>query len=351
MHGLKRLIGFFLVTWFVASSAYAEDSQHNLIWSYYAAEGFNAFTMETDNDKNLYLQLSPRWDGIYLINYRFRPNGSLDWVYSDTSPDTWIWVGGDNGVHYLSNEYGLRAVDLNKNTLWTYKASIDRYHVAISPDKTLYVGTTKGLVALDSNGHEKWRNAETGSWLRDLMVGESRTIYALSNNELDAVSPNGQTKWTYKHPKLLTNAVEGENGELYLSDYEGRLITFDANGKEILNQLLGNGPDKIIFANHHLYLINRDKLVVLDPRDNTRKTVDLEFPGAGFYIQFAVGKDGSVYYQATGGKLVVFDANYKIKWQMPMGEGRFHLSKDGTMLYVYSSETGYVSAFMTTAKS
>ena len=68
---------------------------------------------------------------------------------------------------------------------------------AVDQNGTIYIGTSKGLLALDKNGNFKWQySTTTRGILRAPLIGQDGTIYILiSEDKILALSPSGRLRW------------------------------------------------------------------------------------------------------------------------------------------------------------
>ena len=104
---------------------------------------------------------------------------------------------------------------------WTFEADSDNmwFRPALAPDGTLYLHTSQGFVyAIAPNGALKW--VTTALWFPYIppTAGPDGTLYCGSIQTIFAISPQGQTLWTYTDQSAqgLQNAITvGPDGDLY----------------------------------------------------------------------------------------------------------------------------------------
>ncbi len=124
---------------------------------------------------------------------------------------------------------------------------------ALGPDGTIYIGATTSwwwpfppmagedgfVLALTANGVRKWR-AGTSSGVGALAVAEDGTIYAVAGKELRAISPGGESLWTFAvdsgtiYPPAL-----GADGAIYVAAEDSGLYTLNPDGTVRCRRQLG----------------------------------------------------------------------------------------------------------------
>lgn len=108
-------------------------------------------------------------------------------------------------------------------------ASADTATPAMGPDGVIYIGTNRGLVAVQ-DGAVLWTYATSGSVWSSPLVGSDGVIYFGSNDptkSVIAVRPNGTLLWSFAGGAMMySSPALGSDGTLYLGERNGRLFAF-----------------------------------------------------------------------------------------------------------------------------
>lgn len=125
---------------------------------------------------------------------------TLDWSVTVNSPTTPV-IGSDGTLYFGTADKCFYAYSSSGAVQWMYRTSATiAGNSAISPDGTIYVGVFGRLIALTSDGTEKWANpfkftssAAPGSILVD---GSGTAYFGADDKRLYAVNPDGTLKWS-----------------------------------------------------------------------------------------------------------------------------------------------------------
>lgn len=249
------------------------------------------------------------------------------WTYTgEQGPTSGLALGHDGGV-YVGGEFFLAKIDpVNGGELWSIPTEATSGAAAIGPNGTVYLHVAPNtLLAVNPDGNERWRLRLTG--LRNVQtapspaIGVDGTVYVVSNTwpalkpTLVAVSNSGEELWRYTenisvgHAGLspvidaggtILFAVEsgdvvalspedgrelwrldvsvntspaiGENGTIYVTTEEGRMIAFGEGCPEDVTlappytfRLVAQEGDDInglVIEDFEEFEIDRDGLVV-----------------------------------------------------------------------------------------
>jgi len=145
--------------------------------------------------------------------YAFDQNGNEKWK-SPTSPASASMSGG--GIP------GMSSAPFAERTESVFQSLAP----ALGPDGTIYVPTRPYLLALQSNGTQKW-NYEflNDEIMSPIAVDNEGTVYVSTSYNNYAISSNGTVKWKYKiNPAGKGNPILGPDGTLYITHPENRFI-------------------------------------------------------------------------------------------------------------------------------
>jgi hypothetical protein len=208
-----------------------------------------------------------------------------------------------DGTVYETDWGILRAYDSTGKLKWTSPNSVCVDSVpVIGSDGTIYLGetvrrfregsmgTSKGLVALDSNCSVKWRFPIT-----EIVAGGSRTSFALGSQDTVYFGVGGG----FNSPKSMY-AVNSDGGELWHFDSEGNMSA----------PVIVAGDDTVLF---HSTGSTNAWLYRFDPKGPT--------PGQTGQIQrgslsFSVDWDGAVYLPGgMGNTLTALNRDGSLRWR------------------------------------
>lgn len=206
----------------------------------------------------------------------------------------------------------LYAFSKDGTQLWTYRQNIsynDFSQIHVSQDGTIYLRSLTKLVAINTNGQEKWsyslENAEWGPTGFGLAFGSGGTIYLDENgsngSKMIALSSSGTKKWEYTLENSWADIgypVANEDGTLYFSDSYGKVYAVNTGGN--VNWILSLS--------------------------------EYDFPPSELFSSGTIDSDGTIYI-IVDRKLYALDPSGKVKWSFAKPVyGKPVLSPDGTIL-------------------
>ncbi|MBK7405846.1 MAG: PQQ-binding-like beta-propeller repeat protein [Phycisphaerales bacterium] len=229
--------------------------------------------------------------------------------------DVRVIVGGQ-GSNLAPLEVTLRQSD--GRVRWTFDADSDNqwFRPALAPDGTLYLHTSQGLVyALSPDGALKWTTTALGFPYMPPTAGPDGTLYCGSVQTIFAISPQGQTLWTYKDQSaqgLQNSMTVGPDGKLYGAyDFGPGAVSLTTSGDLVWSNAgdpamfeyggIGNrtvfgpsqpgGPDDQVYIGMDLFGDNHLYAFDLDGHQKWAARVGPNNYGA----EPTIGSDGTVY--------------------------------------------------------
>ena len=303
--------------------------------------------------------------------YAFAPGGGQRWAFNmgtDGIPCTSPAIGSD-GTIYLGSDYGepgdgedLNAMNRNGTPKWTFGGGDDDGSCpAIGADGTIYIcgfsylGCFPGLLALNSDGTQKWAFAAEGT-SSSPAIGPDGTIYfGCYDHKLYAVNPNGTQKWAFMTgDEVFSSPAIGSDGTVYVGSGDHNLYAVNPNGTQKWAFVTANpiwsspaiGTDGTIYVGccgDRYESVKGPDFFAINP-DGTQKWAasileDMSSP--------CIGSDGTIYVGANG--LFAFNPDGTIKWSYPIGPiwSSPIIGTDGT-IYVGSQSNGFYAIGPTT---
>lgn len=263
-------------------------------------------------------------------------------------PDGTIYVGSDKGVSAI-NPDGTSKWNFCPGYCWVNSSP------AIGADGTVYVGFIGSLIcAIQSDGTQKWAFKAGWDYIGPITLGKDGTIYAGNRDGyLYAVNPDGTLKWKspvgvveYNGPALSADGntvyITSRNGINAVDALSGTVNWVFPTGNIIFKSSPAVGPDGTIYAGSrdcHVYAINPDG------------TMKWRFQ-TGYWIESspAIGVDGTIYVGSGDRFLYALNPDGSMKWRL----GRYGcvyspvIGADGT-IYV-ADGSGYVNAVSDTGQ-
>src|SRR5690606_35672828 len=167
------------------------------------------------------------------------PEGGIRWSWEGEEADFFLSspaVSSDGTIYVGGEDHRLYALDPDGLLRWTFLAG-DRIRSSpsIGADGTIYFGSGREdegrLIAITPDGTERWR---TGS-LDFRGVGSSPsiapdgTIY-VGGIGVHAIHPDGSIRWHFPRSQILTTAIIGADGTVYVAA-AGGVTALDADGR------------------------------------------------------------------------------------------------------------------------
>ena len=153
--------------------------------------------------------------------------------------------------------------------LWTTKLNNSNVITAgpLGFQDLIFIGSTHGLISLNSYGRKLWENNDTGKIIS--MIIYNSTIYTVSNKSLSAVNYAGKTIW---EKKISNNTIKNAS----LSAAENVLY---------VRLVLQNSSEICAFTDHGVRLWNHLF---------NSKVTDIEYHGGSVYFSYMLETDGGV---------------------------------------------------------
>lgn len=356
-------------------------------WSY--ADTYNVRAQAKDNNEN-----TSEWSTDHqIIIFSGGIPGSLKWRFSTENYISSSPAIGADGTIYLvvwdGYERGyLYAINPNGTLKWLYQDSSYLMSPTIGSDGTIYIGALKNLKAINPDGSLKWYYQTTGSSISSPAIGLDGIIYIGSRMDscLYAINPDGTLKWRRQTSEnyFLSPAI-GSDGTIYVSSWSGYLYALNSDGSikwhnRISDQNLSSpsiGSDGTIYlgsADHCLYAVNTDStlkwhyqtggsvpsspVIGLDStiyfgsNDNNLYALNPDGTFKWFYhtdgsVTFspATSSDGTIYFGSYDNHLYALNSDGSIKWHYHTNGGVASspaIGSDGTIYF--GADDGYLYA-------
>ncbi|RPI18283.1 MAG: hypothetical protein EHM58_06050 [Ignavibacteriae bacterium] len=245
---------------------------------------------------------SPMWPMIgYNARHTGNPNsirvnmlpvneGKIYWVDTlDTNPSTFN-NASENAIDALGNIYHfsnrssdpkLIKIRPDGSIIWS-KDSVYIHSgggFALSNNEMLiYFQDVNGFKCIDSSGNTIWAIEQISSYVSMPVIGRDGTIYVILNNNLTAVTPDGNIKWQVNSGGIMFGRPALDRGEnLYVINESGTnygVLKFNKFGAILwrYENLLQNYNyfSVVIDGFNNIYLNSNKGLVSLDKNGNLR---------------------------------------------------------------------------------
>ena len=200
---------------------YAMNPNGTLKWRFKTGDEIHGHPSIAD-DGTIYIG---SWDD-YL--YALNPDGTMKWKYKMSQGTTGNPAIGEDGTIYVCSDK-MYAVYPNGTKRWSCTLGNNRWaghsSPAISADGTIYVGTHIGdggggdIVAINSNGTERWRKKIAYNWVDSSpAIAEDGTVYVgsgydMSKSYLHAFGPVESN--SPPETPIISGKSEGKIEEIY----------------------------------------------------------------------------------------------------------------------------------------
>jgi len=261
------------------------------------------------------LRVSGKIDCTLAMN----PNGTTKWV----APVTWAYntpaIAASGTIYIGSGDNKLYALNADGTTKWSYDTGDSvECSPAIGLDGTIYFstyGATGGFFALNPDGTLKWKYASMTIGGTTPVIGPDGTIY-FADARLTAFSPDGNLKWQLNNGTQGAPAV-GTDGTIYAPNALG-LDAINPNGttKWSFKTSVGGASSPAIGPNGAIYWGSADgNLYAFNPDGSRRWTY--HNGGVNQYDPI-VGPDGTIYFWSYGNDLALnaLTTTGKLKWKV-----------------------------------
>jgi len=154
--------------------------------------------------------------------------------------DSEIAVGADNTLYACVADSRLVALDSDGHQKWEFKTnlhSLNRASPVIATDGTIYFASNDDyLYALNPDGTKKWSLDSGGTFSATPVLAQDETIYALSSVSLMAVSPEGKVLAASPAPGALESSPTlAPDGTVYVGSRSGKIIAFAGSHGPLMN--------------------------------------------------------------------------------------------------------------------
>jgi len=279
-------------------------------------------------------------------DHRGPRTGNLKWKFDVGARIRGSPVIGYNTI-YVTSTKSLLALYPNGTVKWDFRLTNDDDWLHSTPaisEDTIYVGDMGHFYALHPNGTLKWRK-RIGEIYSSPVIGFDGLVYVGSiifpYSYVFAFYPNGTIKWKIelKTPVYSSPALSGDT--LYVceegKDFEGAIHAIYINGSIKWSRLLkGFVRSSPVVYNDSVYVVSytdRDTIIWRFDEDGNELGIYVIDDVVSGNSTPAVGND--TIYVAVGGKLYAFYPNLKLKWSLTIGkETMSSPAVDDSVVYV-----------------
>lgn len=295
--------------------------------------------------------------------YALYPNGTLKWAYKTEAWITSAPALSEDGTLYVTS-WDERLYALNSTTgerIWWRDcgANIESSPI-IGEDGTIYLGTMTGgneIIAVNPNSTIKWQYKTGNRIYSDPAIGDDGTIYIGSDDSyLYAMNPNGTLKWRFKTGGHIKAPISiADDGNIYVPSYDGNLYAVNPNGTMKWKcQGVRAGTNPAIGEDGTIYLSDYDRFHAIYPNGTKKWTIELgnrHIDGSSC----AISATGTIYVgvnigNGAGGEILAFNPDGSEQWKKKISDEECDSSPciggDGTV-YIGSQgmSGGYLHAF------
>jgi outer membrane protein assembly factor BamB len=309
-------------------------------WKYFIDESSVYTTPIIDKNGTLYV--GSEWKKLHSVY----PNGTANWIKSLKGDCSTTAAIGPDGSVYIGTYLKFYFFYPNGTRKWRFNTT--KFFITppvFNSNGTVHVGTSEGyLYAIYPNGTKKWEY-KVNDFIIDPTLDHKDNIYFTTyySCKLYCINPNGTLKWKYKKLNFREGPTIGDDGTIYAVSQDN-LIALNPEGTEkwiveINNPYYGYpsiAPDgTIILAGGHSGYI-----AALNPTDGSLiwSYKFGKWPHIFDVSTAAIGSDGSIYFAYTAysesiGFLCALNPDGSLKWET-------HLTTDihpYDLLYVKSN--------------
>ncbi|MBD3285060.1 PQQ-binding-like beta-propeller repeat protein [candidate division WOR-3 bacterium] len=277
----------------------------------------------SDGDKG-YISISSTPPGAYVYFDDSLTNMRTNCILEDIEPgshsvglyvvDSCVWFGvlnvstGDTAVINATIEVEEGEVTWEYRNLTVYSNPI-----AIGEDGTLYIGTTLGLYALNSNRTPKWE-FKISEKAYTPVVGSDGTVYFVAEDgTLYAVNANGDLKWKIVNTDGFSTPAIGSNGTIYVGSSDKNLYALSPEGEVIWQREFEITPGSPVIDRDGTLYVTPGRWVFAISPDNRIKWIFETPTGGGVKIP-TIGSDGTVYFGSNDFYLYALSPDGFLKW-------------------------------------
>lgn len=377
MGGMIVIITISLITVIIPSFVIAQNGTIKWVYELESDAERAEKSPAVDTDGTIYI--FSNGNNLYAVN----SDGSNKWIFkTDSFSYSTAPLIGDNGAIYiatLGDKYTLYAVDRDGNGKWKFIVNWKQYYepgIALGTDGTIYFATSYDLYAINPNGSLKWIYESESAKINSVSVTGDGTIY-ISGYGISAINPDGSLKWRSDPGVFFQNGLAiDSNGIiygigigyytrnhdelLYAINPDGSLRWFCNTSDEFRFRIeyVVIGADGTIYANAYGSLLNKHRLILVNPDGSRRSTINID----NSICSPVIGTNGSIYYSspcgvigAVSSGIFAFNLNGSEKWFIELSDhcygspGVPAIGSDGT-IYL-SGIAGKLYAINTTSTS
>lgn len=232
----------------------------------------------------------------------------MKWSFDAVKNDLDSLMVGPDGTIYVSSLSKVLAVSSDGAQKWSFDPGNERDRVsalAVGGDGDIYVGNLGGKVlALSPGGAQKW-SFDAGKPVFSLAVASDGAIYAeagVLGGKVLALSPAGAQKWSFDCGDCTSSALAvGRGGALYAVAEHGsdtsKVVALSPAGAEQWSFDAGSSVRRLaVGSNGAIYIgtvdaANNGKVIALSPEGARKWSFDVR----GWIWDFAIGRDGTIY--------------------------------------------------------
>ena len=241
-------------------------------------------------------------------------------------------VINNDGIIYFGEGWDLIAVNSDGTEKWMFRTSglILGSSPAIDIDGTIYVGSwdTK-LYAINPDGTLKWKSPGTGGNIASSpVIADDGTIYfgtMSSGNSIVAVNPDGTIKWSYPTGySIVSDPCIGDDGTIYIGSGDNYLYAMNPDGTLKWRFKTGDWIQghPSIAADGTIYIGSFDGYLYALYQNGTLKWKCGVGPGTE--TNPSIANDGTIYVGSD--KLYAIYSNGTVRWSFIPGAERFIIS-------------------------
>ncbi len=259
---------------------------------------------------------------------------------------SWPLFGHDSrhtGRSPYSTADNLGGIKWKYSTEWSLDTSpvLDNNH-------TIYIVSLDDLLAISTNGTEKWRwshsalgssspaLADDGTIYVGTNIAKSSTLDCLENRKLFAINPDGSVKWAFQGNAAINTPTIGADGTIYVTTFSENATFYainpDGTEKWQYTADFFTSSTPAIDTNGIIYFPSNTVLHAFYPNGSLIWKTQL----GAFIGSPCVGDDGTIYISDDSGYLNAIDPNGTIKWRQSVEWGSFKapcIGPDGTVYF------------------
>lgn len=210
---------------------------------------------------------------VFAVN----PNSTMQWSLQVKGPiltaspalspdESIIYVATVHGFIYAITSSGTLLRERKLDTTIRYSAP------SVAADGTVYIGTARGLIALEPDLDTLWEFPTEGRVTNTAAIAANGTIYAgslgaVGLGTLHAISPLGAELWRYDGGRLRGSALIGSDGTIYIVP-GASVVALHPNGTPFWQFPTERGvyASPALDANGNLYVASGERtLYALEP--------------------------------------------------------------------------------------